>query len=185
MKKLKLYIKTNEKIIKFDSTEMEEYNFHQNRSPILINDVDINKMVVSYNNLPLVNKILNISFFTKILRKLDLYVYSFPKWLNIKYNLMKIISFLLLPQYKTFFQRGSFYFLNSEIYFSRNIKKVFFWENIRNFVISKPKSFVSQNIIKYKNFLEGIFLFVEFPVILGILGGVPVSRNIREYRKYF
>ena len=79
MKKLKLYIKTNEKIIKFDSTEMEEYNFHQNRSPILINDVDINKMVVSYNNLPLVNKILNISFFTKILRKLDFYVYSFPK----------------------------------------------------------------------------------------------------------
>ena len=51
--------------------------------------------------------------------------------------------------------------------------------------MSKPKSFVSQNIIKYKNFLEGIFLFVEFPVILGILGGVPVSRNIREYRKYF
>ena len=79
MKKLKLYIKMNEKIIKFDSTEMEEYNFHQNRSPILINDVDINKMVVSYNNLPLVNKILNISFFTKILRKLDLYVYSVPK----------------------------------------------------------------------------------------------------------
>ena len=84
MKKLKLYIKMNEKIIKFDSTEMEEYNFHQNRSPILINDVIINKMVVSYNNLPLVNKILNISFFTKILRKLDLYVYSFLKWLNIK-----------------------------------------------------------------------------------------------------
>ena len=36
----------DKKIIKFDDTEIEEYKFHQ-KNPILINDVDINKIVVS------------------------------------------------------------------------------------------------------------------------------------------
>ena len=35
------------KIIKFDDTEIDEYKFHQYKSPILINDVDINEIVVS------------------------------------------------------------------------------------------------------------------------------------------
>ena len=35
------------KIIKFDDTEIKKYKFHQNNNPILINDVDINKIVVS------------------------------------------------------------------------------------------------------------------------------------------
>ena len=34
--------------IKCDYTEIEEYKFHQNKSPISINDIDINKIVVSY-----------------------------------------------------------------------------------------------------------------------------------------
>ena len=38
-------------IIKFDDTEIEEYKFHQNKSPILIIDIDVNKIVVS-NKLP-------------------------------------------------------------------------------------------------------------------------------------
>ena len=46
-KKLKLYLKMDKKIIKFDDTEIEEYKFHQNISPISINDIDINKIVVS------------------------------------------------------------------------------------------------------------------------------------------
>ena len=33
--------------MKFDDTAIEEYKFNQNKSPILINDVDINKIVVS------------------------------------------------------------------------------------------------------------------------------------------
>ena len=32
--------------IKFDDTETEEYEFHQYKSPISINDVDINEIVV-------------------------------------------------------------------------------------------------------------------------------------------
>ena len=42
----------DKQIIKFDDTEIEEYKFYQNRSPISINDIGINKIVVS-NKLPL------------------------------------------------------------------------------------------------------------------------------------
>ena len=80
------------KIIKFDNTEIEEYKFHQNKRSILINDIDINRIVVS-NKIPLLNKILNISLVTKIL-KINLYAYSAHKWLYIKEILMKIDVFI-------------------------------------------------------------------------------------------
>ena len=35
------------RIVKFDDTKIEEYKFHQNKSPILINARDINRIVVS------------------------------------------------------------------------------------------------------------------------------------------
>ena len=58
----------DKKIIKFDDTKIEEYEFHQYESPILINDTDINAMVVSNKfSILLVNKILNISLVTKII----------------------------------------------------------------------------------------------------------------------
>ena len=41
----------NKAIIKFDDTETEEYNFHHCKSPISINDIDIDKILVS-NKLP-------------------------------------------------------------------------------------------------------------------------------------
>ena len=37
----------DKKIIKFDDTEIEEYEFHQYKSPISVNSRDINKIVVS------------------------------------------------------------------------------------------------------------------------------------------
>ena len=37
----------DEKIIKFDDTAIEKYKFHQHKNPILINNIDINKIVVS------------------------------------------------------------------------------------------------------------------------------------------
>ena len=46
-KKLKPYTKMDKNIIKFDDTEIEEYKFHQNKSPILIIDIDVNKIIVS------------------------------------------------------------------------------------------------------------------------------------------
>ena len=41
----------DKEIIKFDDTKIEKYEFHQNKSPISINYVHINKIVVS-NKLP-------------------------------------------------------------------------------------------------------------------------------------
>ena len=41
----------NKKIIKFYDTKIEEYRFHQNKSPISISDIDVNKVAVS-NQLP-------------------------------------------------------------------------------------------------------------------------------------
>ena len=37
----------NKKIIKFVYTEVEENKSHQHKSPISVNDIDINKVVVS------------------------------------------------------------------------------------------------------------------------------------------
>ena len=37
----------DKKMIKYDDTESEEYEFHQFKSPILINNIDTNKNVVS------------------------------------------------------------------------------------------------------------------------------------------
>ena len=36
----------DKKLIKFDGTEIEEYEFHQYKSAISINNIDINKIVV-------------------------------------------------------------------------------------------------------------------------------------------
>ena len=38
----------DKKIIEFADTEIEEYKFHQNRNPILINDIDIDKIIVFF-----------------------------------------------------------------------------------------------------------------------------------------
>ena len=37
----------DKKIIKFDETEIEKYKLHKNKNPILINNIDINKIAVS------------------------------------------------------------------------------------------------------------------------------------------
>ena len=64
----------DKKIIKFDDTEIEEYEFHQHKSPILIRDIDINEIVVS-NKHPFRKQDFKFFFVIKIIKKLDLYVY--------------------------------------------------------------------------------------------------------------
>ena len=59
--------KTN---IKFDDTEIEKYEFHQYKSPISINDIDLNKIIVSIITFLLGNRILNISLVRNIIKKL-------------------------------------------------------------------------------------------------------------------
>ena len=47
LKKLKPYIKMDKKIIKFDGTEIDEYEFYQYKNLISIINIDINAIVVS------------------------------------------------------------------------------------------------------------------------------------------
>ena len=44
---LKPYIKMDKKVIKFDVTETEKYKFHQHKIPISVDNIDVNKIVVS------------------------------------------------------------------------------------------------------------------------------------------
>ena len=67
------------KIIKFDDTEIEEHEFHQSKSPILIKDVDINKTLVS-NKLPFGKEDFIYFLVTKIITQLDPYAYFFQKF---------------------------------------------------------------------------------------------------------
>ena len=46
-KKLKLVTDMDKKVIKFDDTEIEKYEFYKHKNAILINDIDINEIVVS------------------------------------------------------------------------------------------------------------------------------------------
>ena len=92
-KKFKPYIKVSKKFIKLDDTEIEEYEFHQYKSPISTNDIDINKIVVS-------SKFLfgkqDFKYFVGYIdfEKIDLYACSGQKWLYIKEILMKIDVFI-------------------------------------------------------------------------------------------
>ena len=61
-----------------DDTEIEEFQFPQYKSLILINNIDINEIAVS-NKFLLVNKISNIFLVTKIIKKLNFYAYFFPE----------------------------------------------------------------------------------------------------------
>ena len=59
---------------KFDGTEIEEYESHQQENPISRNNVDINKIVI-INNLPFDKQ--NFKYFIdyKDAKKLELYAY--------------------------------------------------------------------------------------------------------------
>ena len=78
-KKLKLYIKIDKKIIKFGDTEIEEYEFHhQHKSPISINNIDINKIVVT-NKLPFGKQDFKYFIGYKGAKKIGFYAYSAQK----------------------------------------------------------------------------------------------------------
>ena len=79
----------DKKIIKFDDTEMEEYKFHQNKSLISINSLDINKIVVS-NKLPLDKEDFKYFIGYKDSKKIDLDAYSHQKCVHIEEILMKL-----------------------------------------------------------------------------------------------
>ena len=70
----------------------------------------------------LVNKILNISLFTKILKKIDFFAYSLDKCLYIKEILIKIDIFIFLTK-----KRKSFYSI-----YGHSRKSLEYWNIIKN-----------------------------------------------------
>ena len=64
--------------IKFDGIEINEYKFHQHKSLISINDIDINEVVVSHR-LPFGKQESKYIIVYKYNKKLGLYAYSFQK----------------------------------------------------------------------------------------------------------
>ena len=67
-----------QKVIKFDDTVIKKYNFHQNKKPILIDDIDINKIVVP-NKYFFGKQDFEYLVGYKDDKKLDLYVYFIQK----------------------------------------------------------------------------------------------------------
>ena len=75
---LKKYIKMDKIMIKFDDTGIEKYKFHPHKSPILIDNIDINKIAVS-NKFSFGKKDFKYFIGYKDAKKIDLYAYSFQK----------------------------------------------------------------------------------------------------------
>ena len=57
----------DKKNVKFYDTEIEEDEFYQYKSPISINKIDINKIIVS-NKFPFGRQYFNVSLVTKIIK---------------------------------------------------------------------------------------------------------------------
>ena len=66
IKFLKAYIRM-EKVIKFGDTEIQKQIFHQQKGPIWIKNIDINKIVVSYK-VSFDKKYLNTLMTTKMIK---------------------------------------------------------------------------------------------------------------------
>ena len=65
-------------IIKFGDIEIEKLKFHQHKSPISINNIDINKILVS-NKVSFGKRLFKYFIGFKDAKKLDLYGYFFQK----------------------------------------------------------------------------------------------------------
>ena len=85
---MKACIKINKKIIKFGDTQIEKQEFQQHESSILINNIDINKIVVS-NRVSFGEKGFKHFIGYKYAKKIVLYACFFQKCVYIKETLMK------------------------------------------------------------------------------------------------
>ena len=72
----------NKEIIKLDDTKIKNYKFHWHKSPILIDNIDINKIVVS-NKVSFGKKDFKYFFGYKDAKKVDLHAYFFQKWVHV------------------------------------------------------------------------------------------------------
>ena len=95
IKKIKTIYKIRLKIIKSDDTEIDEYEFHQYKSPVSINDIDINEIVLSnkfpfgkHDFISLVAKIIKNKPLCIFFREMNVYKKYFDKT-KCKYVMVK------------------------------------------------------------------------------------------------
>ena len=93
----------DKKIIKFDDTDIEEYEFHQYKSPISINDIDVKEIVLS-NKFTLDKKVFKYFIGYKNNKEIRRLCYSFQIWVYIKDILMRLNVCILWLKMKKFWQ---------------------------------------------------------------------------------
>ena len=79
----------DKKVTQFNDTEIEKYKFHEHRCPILINNIGINKKVVS-NKVSFGKKDFKYFINYKDPKKLDLYANSYQKSVYIEEIFIKL-----------------------------------------------------------------------------------------------
>ena len=72
---------------------MEKHKLHQNKSSVSINKIDLNKIVAS-NEVYFSKKDFKYFLAIKMVKKLDLYVYCFQKWMHMDMILIKLNRYL-------------------------------------------------------------------------------------------
>ena len=82
-------MKMDKNIIKFDSTEIEKYKFHQHKNSFLVGNIDINKTVLS-SKVSFGKRVLNILLVMKMLKKLGLHACFFKKLVHIEQILIQL-----------------------------------------------------------------------------------------------
>ena len=90
---MKVYIKIEKTIIKFDDIKILKQKFHLHKRPISIKNVDIDKTVVS-NTVPFGKKGFKYFIGYKDAEKLSLYMYFYQKWLHIEKTFTKLNMYL-------------------------------------------------------------------------------------------
>ena len=90
---MKVYIKIEKTIIKFDDIKILKQKFHLHKRLISIKNVDIDKTVVS-NTVPFGKKGFKYFIGYKDAKKLSLYMYFYQKWLHIEKTFTKLNMYL-------------------------------------------------------------------------------------------
>ena len=90
---MKVYIKIEKTIIKFDDIKILKQKFHLHKRPISVKNVDIDKTVVS-NTVPFGKKGFKYFIGYKDAEKLSLYMYFYQKWLHIEKTFTKLNMYL-------------------------------------------------------------------------------------------
>ena len=86
---MKVYIKIDKAVIKSGDIEIKKHKFHQHKSPISIENIDINEIVVS-NKVTFRKKGFRYFIVYKDAKKFVLYAYFFQKCVHTEETLMKL-----------------------------------------------------------------------------------------------